>query len=280
MILREMPRWAGLLFIAVVAFIAGVVVAPLTLVPAAFEESGVLDGYARYLNAIVSFEWVAEVGVGGFLLFLGLIAAWASTQAIFLSPIVGRPRVQEQGRSLLPSVIVASVIGALGCALLWVAMVEGVCAFACGDAEEFNGVYGMVVGTAYLTGLGVWILGGFLWFMLLARAGSLRNPAGLDRLVRWLFAGTCVELLLGVVFYLQVRRKTDCYCAMASFWSIVLGAGTLFWMCGPWAVLLVTRRERLQWARGACRQCGYPRRTDADLCPECGARHVPSSARH
>jgi hypothetical protein len=60
---------------------------------------------------------------------------------------------------------------------------------------------------------------------------------------------------------------------MASFWSIVLGAVTLFWMCGPWAVLLVTRGERLQWARGACRECGYPRRTDATVCPECGA-HV------
>ena len=275
-----MPRWAGLLFIAAVAFIAGVVVAPLTLIPAAFEETRVFEDYIEYLNGIVTLRWADELDEGGFWVVVGLIAAWAATQALFLSPIVGRPRVQEQGRSLLPSVIVASVIGALGCALLWVAMVEGVCAFACGDAEEFNGVYGMVVGTAYLTGLGVWILGGFLWFMLLARAGSLRNPAGLDRLVRWLFAGTCVELLLGVVFYLQVRRKTDCYCAMASFWSIVLGAVTLFWMCGPWAVLLVTRGERLQWARGACTQCGYPRRTDADLCPECGARHVPSSARH
>ena len=202
MILREMPRWAGLLFIAVVAFIAGVVVAPLTLIPAAFEETGVFEDYIEYLNGIVTLSWADELDEGGFWVVVGLIAAWAATQALFLSPIVGPPRLEEQGRSMLPSVIVAATIGALGCALLWVAMVEGICAFVCRDAQEFNSIYGLIIGTAYLTGLGVWIAGGFLWFRLLARAGSLRNPAGLDRLVRRLFAGTCVELVLGVVFAL------------------------------------------------------------------------------
>lgn len=45
-----MPRWLGLLLIAGVAFIIGIVVAPLTLVPSVFEESGVLNGYLRYLG--------------------------------------------------------------------------------------------------------------------------------------------------------------------------------------------------------------------------------------
>jgi hypothetical protein len=177
-------------------------------------------------------------------------------------------------------VVVAALLGSLGCALLWVAVIEGIYAFVSDGTDAFNNRYGMVVGSGYLTALGVWIAGGFMWYLLLSRAGSLRNPAGLDRLVRWLFAGTCVEMLLGVVCYLTVRKKTDCYCAMASFWNLVFGTAMLVWMCGPWAVLLVTRQERLSWARGACAQCGYPRRTDADLCPECGARHVPSSARH
>jgi hypothetical protein len=63
---------------------------------------------------------------------------------------------------------------------------------------------------------------------------------------------------------------------MMSFWNLVFGLATLLWMCGPWAVLLLTRGERLQWARGACARCGYPRRTDAEVCTECGARHAPA----
>ena len=126
------------------------------------------------------------------------------------------------------------------------------------------------------TGFLVWLGGGFAWYLLLGRAGSARDPARLDRFLRWILAGTCVEMTLGTTAYLVARRKTECYCALASFWSIVLGTMTLLWMCGPWIVLLLTRTERLAWARGACRQCGYPRRTDTEVCTECGARHAPS----
>jgi hypothetical protein len=260
-----------LLLIAGVAFVVGIVVAPMTLAPAVFEESGVLGGYLRYLRAIVTLEWTNELDQGEFWLFLCVVATWAASQAIFLSPVVGPPRIEVQGRSLVPSVIVAAFIGSLGCALLWVVLIEGLLAVVSANSDQFGEWYSSIVGTGYLTGIAVWIGGGFVWYVLLSRAGSLRNPAGLDRLVRRVFAGTCIELLIGVVIYLQVRRRTSCYCAMASFWGIVLGVATMFWMCGPWTVLLLTRQQRLQWARGACAQCGYLRRTDAAVCPECGA---------
>lgn len=273
--LRGLPRWMGLIGIAVVAFVVGVVIAPVALVPVWFEESRLLREYLRYLEALVTLEWWNDLDDGGTWVFLGVVATWAGLQALFLSPIVGPPRLEAQGRSLVPSVVAAAFVGSLGCAFAWVAVVEGLAAFLSADQAGFDTVYGLIVGPMYLTALVAWIGCGFAWYVLLKRAGSTRDPAGLDRFVRRVFAGTCVELLLGVVCYLQVRRKTNCYCAMGSFWSLVFGAATLLWMCGPWAVLLVTRRERMQWARSACRQCGYPRRTEADVCPECGARHLP-----
>jgi hypothetical protein len=277
MILRRVSRAAGLAMIFVGMFAVAVLLAPIALAPMMFEERGFLGVYGRFLAGLVSADSMTRADVW---IMLAVMAAWAGTQVAFLSPLVGPPRVESQGRSIVPSVVVAALLGSLGCALLWVAVIEGIYAFVSDGTDAFNTRYGIVVGSGYLTALGVWIAGGFMWYLLLSRAGSLRNPAGLDRLVRWLFAGTCVEMLLGVVCYLTVRKKTDCYCAMASFWNLVFGTAMLVWMCGPWAVLLVTRQERLSWARGACAQCGYPRRTDADLCPECGARHVPSSARH
>jgi hypothetical protein len=269
-----------LLLIFAVACAVGLFIAPLTLVPVMFEEASYLRDYRNYFEALVGVDWIDHLDQVELWIFIGTIALWAGLQVVFLSPIVGRPAVGSYGRSLLPSVIAAAFIGSLGCAMLWVALIEGLLAVVSVDSDQFGDWYGSIVGMCYLTGLAVWIGGGFLWYVLLSRAGSPRNPAGLDRLVRRVFAGTCIELLIGVLLYLQVRRRTECYCAMASFWSIVLGAATLFWMCGPWVVLLLTRKERLAWARGACAQCGYPRRTDSDVCPECGARHVPAGARH
>lgn len=272
MILRGLSRPMGLLVVFAAAFAVAVVFGPLALLPVLFEEPKAVEGYFRYLKYLVMLAWADDLVRGEAWIMVAIAAIWAGLQAAFLSPIVGKPRLESQGRSLNLSLLSAAFIGSLGCAFLWVGAIEAMYAVFSADSDAFGERYGQVVGAGYLTAIFVWIGGGFVWFLLLSRAGSMRNPAGLDRFIRWLFAGTCVELVLGVAFYLSVRRKTDCYCAMASFWNLVFGLSTLLWMCGPWAVLLVTRGERLQWARGACTQCGYPRRTGATVCPECGAQ--------
>lgn len=270
MILRDMPRPLALAVVGFASFVVALVVLPAVMLPEMIEEnrwSQYPRGYGDYLVGMATLD--VRFADGMIVVCAALV--WAGLAVVFLAPIVGPPKLEAQGRSLVPSLIAAALLGSLACALTWVSMIEGVCAFLCTDLNEFHNAYGKVVGLGYITAALIWIAGGFVWYRLLARAGGTRDPAGLDRLVRRVFAGTCVELLLGTVFYLQVRRKTDCYCAMASFWNLVFGVATLLWMCGPWAVLLVTRKERSQWGRGACRQCGYPRRTDATVCPECGA---------
>lgn len=276
MILRGLSRPMALCVVFAAAFAVAVVLGPIVMLPMIFEEPRVVEGYLRYLGYLGALEWVEDLDTVGFWVIVGIGSIWAGLQVLFLSPIVGRPRLESQGRSLVPSLVAAAVLGAFMCSLLWASAVEGVCAALALNEERFSQDFGGIVVVGYITANAVWIGGGFAWYMLLSHAGSMRNPAGLDRFVRWIFAGTCVELLLGVVFYLQVRRKTDCYCAMMSFWNLVFGLATLLWMCGPWAVLLLTRGERLQWARGACARCGYPRRTDAEVCTECGARHAPA----
>lgn len=271
MILRGLSRPMALALVGFASFVFALIVLPAAMLPAMIEEnrwSQYVGGYGEYLVAIATLGVRFEDGI----IVFSAAFLWAGLAVLFLAPIVGPPKLDAQGRSLVPSLVAAAFLGSFACALTWVTVIEGVCAFVCADLNEFHNTYGKVMGLAYISAALVWIAGGFVWYRLLARAGATRDPAGLDRLVRRVFAGTCVEVLLGTVFYLQVRRRTDCYCAMASFWNLVFGVATLLWMCGPWAVLLVTRKERSQWGRGACRQCGYPRRTDATVCPECGAR--------
>lgn len=262
----------ALAMVGVLSFVLALLVLPVAMLPALIEESRwdqYARGYIEYLGALSTFG----VRPSDAVIVFGAAFLWSATCVAFLSPIVGPPRPGWRGRSLVPSVVTAATIGSLACALVWVSLIETVCAFVCSNESELGAAYQEIRTPLYVTGLVIWIGCGLAWYLLLRRSGEVRDPQGIDLLMRRLFAGTCVELLLGVAFYLQVRRRTDCYCSMASFWNLVFGVATLLWMCGPWAVLLVTRKERSQWGRGACRRCGYPRRTDATVCPECG-EHV------
>ena len=273
MILRGMSRALALAVVGVVSLAIAVLVLPATLLPALLEEnrwSEYPGGYLSYLSSMVSF---GEDFRGDALLVYAVAFVWALLAVAMLAPIVGRARAASEGRSLLSSVIAAALIGATLAAALALGALEAVLALFAADETMFESHRDQAGAVFLVGGAAVWIGGGFLWMLLLRRASQARDPRGLDRMVRWLFAGTAVELVLGIPLYLIVRKKQDCYCALATFWGLVLGVATLLWMCGPWAVLLVTRKERFAWARDACRRCGYPRRTGAEVCPECGARH-------
>lgn len=242
----------------------------------------------NYYASLASLGWMERLADGGFLVWIAILAGWTGLQVLFLSPIVGPPSVREEGRSLVPSAVSVALVATTGCALAWVVIVEGALALVASDRDSFRDNYESVVQGGWIPALGIWFTGGLIWYRLLRGAGAVRDPAGLDRQLRRLFAGTAVEAALGTLALLAVRRKHDCFCASASFIGLVYSTMVLFWLCGPWVVLLVTREARSQWARGACPQCGYPRRTDAGVCTECGhafraaetarengARHVP-----
>jgi hypothetical protein len=115
-----------------------------------------------------------------------------------------------------------------------------------------------------------WFVCGALWTWIMRRAIASRDPDTVSRLSRRLLAGTCIELVLALPLYLLVRKRTDCVCAISSFWSIVIGLLGLVWLCGPAGVLLLTQDARREWRKGACGRCGYPLRAGSARCSECG----------
>lgn len=118
-----------------------------------------------------------------------------------------------------------------------------------------------------------WLCAGLGWALLLRRVGMHRDPSMLDRAVRWLFAGTAVEVAIAVPTFIAAVRRGHCYCAMASMLVIAYGIATLVLLCGPWLLLLATRRARMGWVRRVCMACGYPRHgSNPTICPECGTR--------
>jgi hypothetical protein len=74
-------------------------------------------GLARHYRGLAELRWLAELADGDGLVPLAILVGWTGLQVLFLSPIVGRPSPREEGRSLVPSAVAASLVATTGCAI-------------------------------------------------------------------------------------------------------------------------------------------------------------------
>ncbi|MEY2714304.1 MAG: hypothetical protein RIT24_647 [Planctomycetota bacterium] len=272
--LSRWPRWQAVALVFLVQLLLIALFGPVVLLPALIEESVTsreLSNYLSYLSWIASFGWLWELGDPETWIVIGMMVTWAGLAALFVVPVVGRVETTTGGRSLWPSIVAAAAMGAFISAMLFAAVAEGLVAAVTRERSRFEDAQEIAAPWIWGGALAMWLCSGFVWMYLLRRVGRTRDPIVLDRLLRVVFVGTSVELALGLPIYLFVRKRYSCYCALATFINLVMGVAALFWLCGPWAVLLWTREARRNWSRGACRACGYPQRSGSVVCSECGA---------
>ena len=278
MFLKNISRPVALGLVFVASFIVAVLLLPISLWLAATpfgslprNADGILHlagEYWEYLVSLATWSWPSDQ-----LVIIGIVvpaSVWAILTVAFLAPITGRVRLLQHGRSLRSSVAVAVLMGSVICGLIMGALFEGVLALMTSTEEEFHGLQRLSSSVGSIAVIGAWIVGGALWAIFLRRAGSSRNPAGLDLLLRRILAGTAVELVLGLPIALLIRRREDCVCGTMTFFNFMFGTAALLWICGPWSVLFLTRKARANWSRTACAFCGYPRRSGGSECSECG----------
>lgn len=205
-----------------------------------------------------------------------LLAAIAP--AMIAAPALRTTPPGNGSRSLALSVAGAAVVGG-ACALgilgtVWDIVGMTLAGPSGAPKEWMRG--GMVAMVPWVL-IPAWIASGTVIAVLIRRAGRAHRPDRVDRFVRWIVAGTCVELAIAAPTYVAAMRRSDCTCSWGSWWAIVAGITSLGVMCGPALVLLATRKARMQWMRGACHHCGYPRHGGAaGPCPECGGLESPA----
>lgn len=99
-----------------------------------------------------------------------------------------------------------------------------------------------VVATWALTWLG--------FTALLTHRGG-REPDALERAVRQATTGTAIGLALATPWYLVLRRKQQCVCALGTFYALILGIWSLIVVAGPFLLLARRDRRRRAAAEGA-----------------------------
>lgn len=201
------------------------------------------------------------------LVVLGSIALLASgLQVALAAPIVPPYRAATEGRSMLGAVIAAAVVAGALTTVLGLALVEVAGLLAADDLL----LYEWGDGPALLICFGGWLLASSVWTGILWHAGRSSNPDRMAALVRRAFQGSALQVVLGLPLYVIARRRESCFCALSTFWSLCVGLSALLLLCGPGAVVLLTRGHRRLWRAGACAQCGHMQFPGATHCPECG----------
>ena len=203
-------------------------------------------------------EWWLYVG-GGTTVLVGL-------QAIFLLPLFRRdPPRETRGRSLFVSLMIAAAFAGLLCGGLGLAVKDLIIMlFTSEDPADAEFLW-IIPGIAWLGGWAFWTI------VMVLFTRDIWADRLLGRAVGVLLTGTAVEFLAVLPLDIMVRRRTDCYCATGTFFTLTIAGLACLWLAGPGVVVLLVRGRHRRWRRTHCDRCGYPRGpSPGACCPECG----------
>ncbi len=198
-----------------------------------------------------------------------------AAQLVFLLPVVARKPLEfGRAKSLKVSMVIAGFVAmalTLGLALAVAGLMQLIVASRLGlkhvEQPDFPGEWWF--GTGFLALI---VVSWLVWSILLIRFARRRQGFGIfGRVVGLLLGGTIAEVLVVLPLDIMVRRRTDCYCATGSFWTLCLAGWSLLWLAGPGIVIAVMSKRRRWWFDTHCRMCGYEKGpAPAERCPECG----------
>lgn len=254
----------------------------------------IVAGALVYLFALVSLftatiaviatggeDWFRAIGdlIGepGWWLGCAIFAAlFIGSQLLFLLPIFRfRPPTSGRRKSLKFSLVMTVFVGGFLSIALFGAMLE---------------LGGSIFTTNYVRS--PWKYGGDLldqhWLLPIASAAlvfswllwsviifvfsrQLWADKALGRWIGILLGGTFIELGIIIPIDVMVRRRTDCYCATGTFWSLCIASLAIFWLSGPGMYIAITSKRRRMFRERHCVNCGQAKGpTPGEKCPECG----------
>ncbi len=89
--------------------------------------------------------------------------------------------------------------------------------------------------------IATWALTWLGFSALLTYRGG-QQPDEIESAVRRATTGTAIGLALATPWYFVLRRKQNCFCALSTFYALILGIWSLIVVAGPF--LLLARRDR------------------------------------
>lgn len=251
-----------LALLAVGSFLVQYIVMILSI--SALLAIGSKDSFAATLEDMVQGCVMGTNGSHGPLVTSAACLFLSLTQAAFLVPTCA-PMVQGSGqRSLRWTTISASAIVAVFTAIWLLALTTTIHLYF--PTAQFAGQESIF----FVALLGAFVVSWIYWGKAFQLAAE-HSPEPERLLLRRVFGATGLLIVATIPLDVMARRKTDCYCASGTLWSLMWGIAGGVWLLGPWAVRGRTRAMRHQLSGAYCMRCGHARGSIAIVtCPECG----------
>ncbi len=199
-----------------------------------------------------------------------------ASQVLFLLPVVRcRPELSTEGRPLWTTLVGAGAVAAVLTMAMLFSLLDLILILLNSNAPEdqYNGLGfpdDWWAGTGLMAAL--LTVSWLIWSALLMV--FCKPAAGSGQLGRWiglLLQATIFEVLITIPIDIMVRRRSDCYCSTASFFSICCSTWAFLWLTGPGIMLGLTSKRRRLFFEHNCHVCHHPRGpTPGARCPECG----------
>lgn len=237
-----MKRWAA---ITVSLYALALLALTVPIVAIAFGKWGGTASYQPVQNCLKIY------GQWGYWLWLAILISGQTL--LLLLPLKITQRKFIPRRSLkVPCIVTAFLLANL----FFAGIVDIVCAVFREEGMTFLSylvpfnpslenpqAIGIVV-AAVVTLLAFWII----WTIVFRHFADTDDPDSLlKRAVRWLLAGSILELLIAVPSHVIVRRRDDCCAPMGTFWGIATGLAVMLLCFGPGVYFLFAERfQRLK----------------------------------
>lgn len=168
------------------------------------------------------------------------IAVWllAFIQSLLVSVPLPVSAAPASASALLPRVAGAAFLGGLLLALPVFALIDVAYFLPSVDPKKFDSS-SCVVGA-----FGIWAVSWAVWIPVLLHRCSKEADA-LERFVARSVRGSAIGLALCLPWYLVLRRKQACHCALGTFIALAAGLWSLLVVGGP-LLLFLSRERRLR----------------------------------
>jgi len=168
------------------------------------------------------------------------LAVWllAFIQSLLVSVPLPVTPAPASASALLPRVAGAAFLGGLLLALPVFALIDVALFLPSVDPKKFD-FLSCIVGA-----FGVWAVSWAVWIPVLLHRCSKEADA-LERFVARSVKGSAIGLALCLPWYLVLRRKQACHCALGTFFGLAAGLWSLLVVGGP-LLLFLSRERRLR----------------------------------
>jgi hypothetical protein len=208
---------------------------------AAALTCGLLLSLAELVDKSEAGNWCASVGVSLIVWIPVVFTSWRRTTAF-------------SRRKLVPLLLVALLLS-----ILTAGVVLGLVKLLLTGPDPLQAILISIVP--------YWAIWAVFFYVHTRR---LERFAAMRRLVRWVLAGSLLQLLATVPSHFIVSRRPGCFVGLMTFSGLMAGLYVLTWSFGPGIALLFWAEIR-QRTRGHCPACGYDLHgLSQPRCPECG----------